>query len=102
MRGVTLDRKSGKWRADLHANGERVYLGLFDTATAAEARLLRARSIAAPYVTGRRSDNTSGCPGVSLDSSGKWRARFKSRHLGLFEDKNEAIRARKNAEFKAI
>ncbi len=38
-RGVSLDRKTGKWQAHIWANGKRLYLGRFDTALAAgEAR----------------------------------------------------------------
>ena len=53
----------------------------------------------------KRSDNTSGVTGVSWDkNSGKWRVTIynygKKLHLGLFDDKFEAICARKSAERK--
>ena len=38
-RGVSLDRRTGKWQAHIWSNGKRIYLGRFDTALAAgEAR----------------------------------------------------------------
>lgn len=50
-----------------------------------------------------RSDNTSGFVGVQLrKESGKWRSLInlnkKAYHLGDFTDKNDAIKARKDAE----
>ena len=46
---------------------------------------------------GLRINNTSGTVGVSLHSSGKWRARimidYKEIHLGLFDTKSEAENA---------
>ena len=46
----------------------------------------------------KRSDNTSGIKGVSLDKrSGKWLARCtvagKKNHIGLFKDINDAAEA---------
>ena len=51
-----------------------------------------------------RSNNSSGVCGVCWDKvSNKWRAaifvKYESKHLGLFEDKEDAIAARKQAEF---
>ena len=53
----------------------------------------------------KRADNTSGYPGVHfLTSKGKWGAEIyanKQRHwMGTFEKKEDAIRARKDAEKK--
>ena len=52
---------------------------------------------------GTRSDNTSGVRGVSF-KSGKWRARInvnrKERHLGAFDDFDDAVTARKQAEIE--
>ena len=50
-----------------------------------------------------RANNSSGCTGVSFDKrSGKWQAyinfRKKRHRLGLFRTKEEAVRARKEAE----
>lgn len=52
-----------------------------------------------------RSNNTSGCTGVNFDKrSGKWRARIrinqKEIELGKFKEKDDAIKARINAEDK--
>jgi hypothetical protein len=51
----------------------------------------------------RRKDNTSGISGVS-QFKGKWRARIrvnkKEIHLGYFDDKFEAVCAKKSAERK--
>lgn len=54
---------------------------------------------------GLRKDNISGCKGVSWDKQlSKWRARikhnYKTIHLGVFEDLDDAIAARKKAERK--
>ena len=51
-----------------------------------------------------RSNNSSGVCGVCWDKAcNKWRAaifvKYKYKHLGLFEDKEDAIEARKQAEF---
>lgn len=53
----------------------------------------------------KRSDNTSGHPGVSWHkASGKWQAKiehnYKGIHLGLFTDIEEANAARKAGELK--
>lgn len=53
----------------------------------------------------RNSLNKSGVTGVSwLSSHGKWRAAIgikgKSVHIGLFDSKEDAIKARKNAEIE--
>ncbi len=50
-----------------------------------------------------RSDNESGCPGVSkIKSSGRWKSRLmhdgKEIHLGNFKRKREAVAARKKME----
>jgi len=50
-----------------------------------------------------RSDNTSGCVGVSLHrQTGRWTARIsalgKYKHLGLFDKFEDAVLARKSAE----
>lgn len=52
---------------------------------------------------GKRSNNTSGCPGVSwYKQNSKWVAQithnYKHTHLGYFTDIEEAIAARKAAE----
>lgn len=52
-----------------------------------------------------KSNNTSGCAGVGFHkSSNKWRARItykrETMELGLFEYKEDAIKARKDAEVK--
>jgi hypothetical protein len=50
----------------------------------------------------RRSDNTSGYTGVTLDTRGRWRAGIniggKLIHLGVFPTREEAASARKRAE----
>jgi len=53
----------------------------------------------------QRKDNTSGITGVGIHKqSGKWQARIKLdsklKHLGLFDDKFEAICSRKSASNK--
>lgn len=53
----------------------------------------------------KKSNNTSGVTGVGFDKkSSKWRARicidYKNIHLGFYDDKNEAIKARLQAEQK--
>lgn len=62
---------------------------------------------AVPHKLNRRNNrksknNTSGCPGVYSHPDGRWRARikvnYKFLHLGLFEKKEDAIFARKEAE----
>lgn len=49
----------------------------------------------------KQTNNTSGVTGVGL-TAGKWYARIwidgKLKHLGLFENKEDAIKARLNAE----
>ena len=55
--------------------------------------------------TKRRSTNTSGTMGVHWDkAAGKWRARIDvdgaTKHLGLFENKQDAIDTRKAAEIE--
>ena len=54
---------------------------------------------------GIRSNNSSGVTGVGWSKkNNKWRARItlnnKEYHLGYFDDKNDAIKARKEAENK--
>ena len=50
------------------------------------------------------SSNTSGYPGVTKHTNGRWRARIninkKRKSLGVYETKEEAIEARKKAEVK--
>lgn len=50
------------------------------------------------------SSNTSGYPGVTEHTNGRWRARInvnkKRKSLGVYETKEEAIEARKKAEVK--
>lgn len=47
----------------------------------------------------RRSDNTSGVMGVSWDAARKqWQARIGRKHIGRFDLKEDAIKARKAAE----
>ena len=50
----------------------------------------------------RRSDNTSGCTGVTLDTRGRWQAGMsmngKFMYLGSFATKEEAIAVRKSWE----
>lgn len=49
----------------------------------------------------KRTDNTSGITGVSWsDTEHKWVAYIGNKHLGRFDDKNEAIQARHQAEEK--
>lgn len=53
----------------------------------------------------KKSNNTSGVTGVGFDKkSSKWRARicidYKNINLGFYDDKNEAIKARLQAEQK--
>lgn len=55
------------------------------------------------FNTGLRSNNTSGCTGVSFrKDTGKWTAEikvyYKNHSLGCFKTKEEAIKARKKAE----
>lgn len=55
---------------------------------------------------GRRTNNTSGVTGVYfLQREGKWAAQitvdYVSKRLGLFDDKQDAVRARRNAEREA-
>ena len=57
------------------------------------------------YNQGLRSTNTSGIKGVRYNSQkNKWEARinhnYKSIHLGLYDNKEDAIKARKDAEEK--
>ena len=44
-----------------------------------------------------RSDNTSGTKGVDR-CNGKWRVRYKNKHLGLFDSLEEATKHRENKE----
>lgn len=50
----------------------------------------------------KQSNNTSGCPGVWLRKSGKWEASIRCNkkriYLGVFDDYNDAVKARKAAE----
>ena len=100
MRGVTLDKRSGRWRVDFFGNGERVYLGLFGTKEEAEKRLLKAKKIAAPYLRQTvRSDNKTGYPGINFSSAEKkYRARLKGKHLGMFATLTEAVAAQSKAK----
>lgn len=52
----------------------------------------------------RRSDNTSGCVGVSFHKKrNQWRARIGARHLGWFKTKEEATSARMgDSEYKTF
>jgi HNH endonuclease len=47
-----------------------------------------------------RKNNTSGCTGVRCLKNGKYSARIKRINLGTFSSKDEAIKARKEAEVK--
>ncbi len=42
FKGVTLDKRYGKWNAAIRANGKRYYLGMFGTAEAAHAAYVAA------------------------------------------------------------
>ena len=46
-----------------------------------------------------KSNNTSECVGVTWDKSRqKWKVDIKNTYVGRFDDFNEAVQARKNAE----
>lgn len=48
---------------------------------------------------GLRSNNTSGVTGVSrINSNNKWRAAIEDKHIGTYEDFEDAVIARKAAE----
>lgn len=100
MRGVTLDKRSGRWRVDFFGNGERVYLGLFGTEEEAEKRLLKAKKIAAPYLRQTvRRDNKTGHPGISFSAADKkYRVRLKGKHIGMFATLTEAVAAQSTAK----
>ncbi len=59
------------------------------------------------YNKGLQSNNTSGYPGVGFKKrEQKWRARIqykgKEKYIGLFNTKEDAIKARKQAELKYV
>ena len=90
---------SGFWPKDEsdHINGNRADNRINNLRLV--SRSVNSRNLA------KRIDNTSGCTGVHLDSiSSKWRAEIVFNHkriyLGLFTDKNDAIKARKDANIK--
>ena len=88
---------NGRYRARFSAQGERAYLGTFDTLELAEAALETARAayqkamgLRAPL----RKDNTSGTPGVYWNRKDRrWIARRRGVYLGSFREKGDAIAA---------
>lgn len=90
----------GEWPSDEidHINGNRSDNRIENLRAVSRAENTRNRKL--------RSDNKSGVHGVYFIASiGKWAARInvnkKERHLGTFETKVEAIKARKEAEESA-
>ena len=78
-----------------HINGDRADNRIANLRVVTKSRNMRNAK--------RRSDNTSGFPGVIwAPQLGKWRAvvqaNGKPKHLGVFERKSDAIAARKAAE----
>lgn len=59
------------------------------------------RVINANNLTDNRKNNTSGCVGV-YKANNKWSAQIRNERLGTFDTKEEAIKARKDAELKYL
>jgi hypothetical protein len=123
FKGVSWNKKLGKWTAQIKAFGKHKYLGVFtDIKKAAEAYESAAMELHGDFARLEApaeipacassepcaprplfAQNTSGVTGVVFrKSSNKWRARITRNgveaHLGDFTDKNEAQKARLAAE----
>jgi len=120
-KGVSYDKKNNKWKARININGVNTFLGYYvEKNDAIEARKLKANMTLGEYINkcekeeiienenredkrSKNNKNTSGCVGVSFNKiNNKWRARInidgKNVHLGFFENKIDAIEARKTKD----
>lgn len=111
--GVNWDDIWKKWHARIARNGKRVFLGYFDSIEDAKRareeaeEKLRAgvtiEELAKEMKDRSKEKSASGVPGVTWHKqTGKWRARIKRNgkeiSLGFFENLEDAICARKEAE----
>lgn len=102
-RGVSYVQKTGRWYANVMVDGRTISLGHHDTEEEAiGARRAWDERQVKPLARELRSDNTSGCPGVSYApqrGARPWVATCsingKRKHLGGFATKEEAMTARR-------
>lgn len=98
--------KAGKFEASTTINDRKKYIGLYNTLEeAAQAReAYITQMLATPQIRETafesRKNNQSGHIGVSFAvGPKKWKAKLNQTHLGFFNTKEEAIAARKKAEY---
>jgi hypothetical protein len=102
--GVTFSTKRNGWVSQSHdSNGERLYLGVYETETEAVQVLIKYNEFGElPIFKGRikiQKNNTSGYEGISFHQpSGKWSARVmidkKRKNLGYYDTPELAYKAR--------
>lgn len=107
-KGVSWITAKGRWRADLMCDSKKIYLGSYlDEEEASKAydigavhyfgeyARLNHPSLLEWYKTQEvfKDNKTSKYKGVDRMKSGKWRARFRNTHLGLFDTEEEAYLA---------
>ena len=105
--GIRWMKRERVWRAQISTRGRVLELGKFKELEDAQRARKEAEKIYR-LPRGRqamRRDNTSGYPGVCwVSKREKWQAKIdvnnKRIHLGLFDQKEDAIEARKKAEKK--
>ena len=100
--GITLDKRDGRYRARVRVKrGIWEYIGTFATlAEAQAAQLLDPANLRANLGAARvRSNSKSGTVGVYASPSGRWIAKTRKQHLGMFDTPEKARAA--VVEFKA-
>lgn len=108
-KGVTYEKRTGKWGARIKVGGKLKWLGTFDSmADAADAVAVAKQSLGDKYKPRRlksteNTDLSKKVTGVKyLRGKKKWQAQVhpfgETVHLGLFKTKAEAVEARQKAE----
>ena len=113
FKGVSWDKKSRLWHAQISRDGKRVSIGYFNTreqaAAAYDKEAIKLQgdfacpnNVGCEYVEPHKK-NTSGFRGVCwCKHSGKWMVRVKDRFIGRFADKIEAAKAYNAAALRLI
>jgi hypothetical protein len=92
--GVSWDKTTNKWRSAIHQDGKSIYLGAYSTeeeASDAYQDALRRINLGEKIQQYINPKKTSKYKGVNWDKDKrKWLVRFKSKHIGRFDDEHEA------------